>query len=87
MPKWGWWVAALLLAFMVLPFDQMSRGYWFSGWWRTITHRPLGDWHLYDVVPLFALYAVARVVVAVIDSALDQEIEKTPPGESGAQQK
>lgn len=79
MPTWGWWVAAFLL-YVFWNFESMVRGYWFAGWWRTVIHRPLGDWHAVDIVPFMFTYVAIRLVSSTVASFREQaEKEKSRP--------
>jgi hypothetical protein len=84
MPRWGWWIALLLSAYLIPPSGLAARGYFFGDWWQTVTRMPLGQWHWYDVFPLVCLYAVAGVLVRGVDKLLEQEIEpsRADKGES-----
>lgn len=66
MPKWGWWLAGVLL-FILWNYDSMGE-YWFGGWWYTVRHKPLGEWHARDLIPFIAAYLAIRPVAAAIAS-------------------
>ncbi|MET0533083.1 MAG: hypothetical protein ABW171_02570 [Steroidobacter sp.] len=73
MPYWGWWLSAVALL-MFWKTESMVRGYWFGGWWKTIAHRPLGDWRAIDLVPFLVVYVAVRLIYST--TALWRELEK-----------
>lgn len=66
MPKWAWWLAAVLV-FVLWNFDSIG-DYWFGGWWSTVRYKPLGDWHAVDLIPFIAIYFAIRPVYEAISS-------------------
>jgi hypothetical protein len=85
MPKWGWWLAAVLL-FVLWNFDSIG-DYWFEGWWTTVRYHPLGDWHAGDLIPFIAAYLAIRPVSDAIASLHKLVREEEPAKESEARAK
>jgi len=42
--------------------DARGHEYLLGAWWDKVTRRPLGDWHLIDLVPFFCFYFIVRLV-------------------------
>jgi hypothetical protein len=76
MPKWAWWVAAVLL-FVLWNYDSFGE-YWFGGWWTTVRDKPLGAWHAVDLLPFIAAYFAIRPISEAIVSIPNLNESKQP---------
>lgn len=83
MPKWGWWLAAVLV-FVIWNFDSIG-DYWFGGWWTTVSRKSLGDWHAADLIPFIAIYFAIRSISETIASFRAAQQEQAPRKRSEAQ--